>query len=147
MVPYVFLEELKTREKNRSRVSYFPFKSESQISYFLIVAAATILFEFIKAWKFHIVCSPYAMKTWIVSSLDEETIQGRKAWKSYIVSSISFTYVMKNLILSSLDEETIWGNTVQVNLCQKLLFLHQLTHKMTTDCSLNYKFNTWQFQA
>ena len=33
-------------------------------------------------------------------------------------------------------------NTVQVNLCQKLLFLHQLTHNMTTDCSLNYKFNT-----
>ena len=31
---------------------------------------------------------------------------------------------------------------VQVNLCQKLLFMHQLTHNMTTDCSLNYKFNT-----
>ena len=31
---------------------------------------------------------------------------------------------------------------VQVNLCQKLLFLHQLTHNMTTDCSLNYNFNT-----
>ena len=31
---------------------------------------------------------------------------------------------------------------VQVNLCQKLLFLHQLTHNMTTACSLNYKFNT-----
>ena len=30
---------------------------------------------------------------------------------------------------------------VQVNLCQKLLFLHQLTHIMTTECSLNYKFN------
>ena len=35
---------------------------------------------------------------------------------------------------------------VQVNLCQKLLFLHQLTHNMTTYCSLNYKFNTWKFQ-
>ena len=34
-----------------------------------------------------------------------------------------------------------------LNLCQKLLFLHQLTHNMTTDCSLNYKFNTWKFQA
>ena len=32
--------------------------------------------------------------------------------------------------------------TVQVNFCQKLLFLHQLTHNMTTNCSLNYKFNT-----
>ena len=28
---------------------------------------------------------------------------------------------------------------VQVNLCQKLLFLHQLTHNMTTDCSLFMK--------
>ena len=36
---------------------------------------------------------------------------------------------------------------LQVNDCQKLLFLHQLTHNMTTDCSLNYKFNTWKFQA
>ena len=36
---------------------------------------------------------------------------------------------------------------LQVNLCQKLLFLHQLTSNMTTDCSLNYKFNTWKFQA
>ena len=36
---------------------------------------------------------------------------------------------------------------IQVNLCQKLLFLHQLTHNMTTDFSLNYKFNTWKFQA
>ena len=36
---------------------------------------------------------------------------------------------------------------VQVNLCQKLLFLHHLIHNMTTDCSLNYKFNTWKFQA
>ena len=26
--------------------------------------------------------------------------------------------------------------TIQVNLCQKLLFLHQLTHNMTTDCGL-----------
>ena len=28
---------------------------------------------------------------------------------------------------------------VQVNLCQKLLFLHQLTHNMTTDCALFMK--------
>ena len=34
-----------------------------------------------------------------------------------------------------------------INLCQKLLFLHQLIHNMTTYCSLNYKFNTWKFKA
>ena len=38
-------------------------------------------------------------------------------------------------------------SSLQVNLCQKLLFLHQLTQNMTTDCSLNYKFNTWRFEA
>ena len=36
---------------------------------------------------------------------------------------------------------------VQVNLCQKLLFLHKLTHNMTSDCSWNYHENykrrTW----
>ena len=30
---------------------------------------------------------------------------------------------------------------VQVNLCQKLLFLHQLTHNITIDCSWNYHKN------
>ena len=36
---------------------------------------------------------------------------------------------------------------IQVNLCEKFLFLHQLTHNMTTDCSWNYqekyKRRTW----
>ena len=36
---------------------------------------------------------------------------------------------------------------LQVNLCQRLLFLHQLTQNMTINCSLNYKFNAWKFQA
>ena len=30
---------------------------------------------------------------------------------------------------------------IQVNFCQKLLFLHLLTHNMTTDCSWNYHEN------
>ena len=32
--------------------------------------------------------------------------------------------------------------SVQVNLCQKHILLHQLTQNMTTDCSLNYEFST-----
>ena len=40
-----------------------------------------------------------------------------------------------------------WGGLIQVKFCQKFLFLHQLTHNMTTDWSLNYKFNIWKFQA
>ena len=38
------------------------------------------------------------------------------------------------------------GSLVQTILCQKLLFLYQLTHNMTTDCTLNYEFSTWKFQ-
>ena len=40
-----------------------------------------------------------------------------------------------------------YSKLLQVNLFQKHSFLNQLTHNMTTDCSLNYKFNTWKFQA
>ena len=42
------------------------------------------------------------------------------------------------------EERFWWIRIIQVNLCQKLLFLHHLTHNMTTDCSLNYKFNKVQ---
>ena len=43
---------------------------------------------------------------------------------------------------------TIFNNFLNlVNLCQKHLFLYQLTHNMTTDCSLNYEFDTWKIQA
>ena len=49
-----------------------------------------------------------------------------------------------NFQISPCKLESILNDNIQVNLCQKLLFLHQLTHKMTTDCSLNYKFNTWK---
>ena len=41
----------------------------------------------------------------------------------------------------------IWNSLLQVNLFQKRLFLYQLTHNMTKDCSLNYEFSTWKFQA
>ena len=41
-----------------------------------------------------------------------------------------------------LSETQRHPNIVQVNLCQKLLFLHQLTHNMTKDCSWSYQFST-----
>ena len=37
--------------------------------------------------------------------------------------------------------------SLQVNLCQMHLFLHQLNHNMTEDCSLNYEFSTWKLQT
>ena len=36
---------------------------------------------------------------------------------------------------------------LQVNLFQKHLYLHQLNHSMTKDCSLNCEFSTWKLQA
>ena len=51
-----------------------------------------------------------------------------------------------NMQLSQSKNRT-YMDSVQVNFCQKLLFLHQLTHNMTTDCLLNYKFNAWKFKA
>ena len=44
-------------------------------------------------------------------------------------------------------QNLFWLYNVQVNLCQKLLFLNQLTHNMTTDCWWSYhekyKRRTW----
>ena len=47
--------------------------------------------------------------------------------------------------------KSYWGHyiyfpTDQVNLCQKCLFTRQLTHNMTTDCSMIYKFSTRKLQ-
>ena len=56
--------------------------------------------------------------------------------------------------LSLFSDYTVWYLlhsqhlfSIQVNFCQQLLFLHQLTHNITKDFSLNYQFNTWKFQA
>ena len=38
------------------------------------------------------------------------------------------------------------GLVVQVNFCQKYLFTCQLTHNMTADCTMNYKFSTRKLQ-
>ena len=38
-------------------------------------------------------------------------------------------------------------NSYRLIFVRSSYFLHQLTHNMKADCSLNYKFNTWKFQA
>ena len=49
-----------------------------------------------------------------------------------------FNVQMRNadLIVNCIEQCPSGCNDVQVNLCQKLLFLHKLTHKMTTDCHI-----------
>ena len=61
------------------------------------------------------------------------------------VRSDSFYSLGTTKILTEREEKLNY--VLQVNLCQELLFLHYLTHSMETYCSLNYKFNTWKFQA
>ena len=39
-------------------------------------------------------------------------------------------------------DKSINNRGIQVNIFQKLLFLHQLTQNMAKDCSLIYQFNT-----
>ena len=49
----------------------------------------------------------------------------------------------KELFLKCLSKVSIPDSLIiQVNLCQKHLFSHQLTHKMIKDCSLIYQFST-----
>ena len=46
----------------------------------------------------------------------------------------------------NLDANEATKFEIQVNLCQKYLFTHQLTHNMTTDCSMISKFSTRKLQ-
>ena len=66
--------------------------------------------------------------------------------------------IILSFILNTNETQNYQGNSqwtipglfcvqVQVNLFQTHLFLQQLTHNMTKDCSLNYKFRTWKLQA
>ena len=59
-----------------------------------------------------------------------------------IFSIISIQKFVVTNIFINFDRADDTYYVVQVNLCQKLLFLHQLTHNMTTDCSWNYQFST-----
>ena len=85
-----------------------------------------------------LLCTPllyYASKMHFPNFL---TLSRRSGFHSFFHSSRE---ILVSLVYSPPFTE------IQVNLCQKLLLLHQLTHNMTTDCSLNYKFSTGKFQA
>ena len=61
-----------------------------------------------------------------------------------VLSSFKIVVIFNN---TSAEIKTKSADVLQVNIFQKLLFLHQLTHSMTTDCSWNYHENykrrTW----
>ena len=54
---------------------------------------------------------------------------------------------MPNFYQPSIMVSIYHAQYVQINLCQNHLFLYQLTHNVTTDCSLNYKFSTRKLQV
>ena len=63
------------------------------------------------------------------------------------VNSVGSEIAIRALLSRRHENDVIKIDVVEVNLCQKLLFLHQLTHNMTKDCPLNYEFSTWKLQA
>ena len=91
--------------------------------------------------------------TWL-KSLVHTFISGNSCRKLADVGNANTAYLDLSFLYGS-DEETALNIRstdegqgllkIQVNRCQKLVFLHQLAHNMRTDCSLNYKFNTWKF--
>ena len=62
-----------------------------------------------------------------------------------------FSAGLVHLVQKETDIETqkctVYGLFVQVNLFQKHSFLNQLTHNMTTDCSLITDFSTRKIQV
>ena len=65
----------------------------------------------------------------------------------------NYIIISHNFLVSSFDindtntQRASFCPLLQVNHCQKLSFLHQPTHNMMTDFSLNYDFSTWKLQA
>ena len=78
-----------------------------------------------------ILCSPL-----IIATRRSNTLWIRKCILGWILIRYCFDFTK---YLKCLDLQS----SVQVNLCQKLLFLPQLTHNMTTDCSLEYEFSRY----
>ena len=62
--------------------------------------------------------------------------------RSFLGPAFFFTKKMHPQFHQCFLVEKTTTNFLQVNLFHKHLFLHQLTHSMTKDCSLDYKFRT-----
>ena len=60
----------------------------------------------------------------------------------WFYQTITQSYPDKLKIIQKKIQFDVKTSPLQVNICQKLSFLHLLTHYMTTYCSLNYKKNT-----
>ena len=57
-------------------------------------------------------------------------------------NNMNWHFMLGIFDISGINSFVVIMISAQVNLCQKHLFLHQLTHNMTKDCSLIYQFCT-----
>ena len=99
-----------------------------------------------KHWQF--VLSAYFNFWWPFYALIHQIETGIMVFYVYTQCGTSMT-IWADVCLDMFPfKSSIKDTLVQVNLCQKhLLFLHQLTHNMTTDCSLNYEFSRRKLQV
>ena len=67
---------------------------------------------------------------------------------TYLVCSSAIVMLSQSsLELRSLLDPLESGVALKVNIFQNHLFLYQITHNMTKDCSLNYQFSIQKLQA
>ena len=79
---------------------------------------------------------------------DNSTIKTNYWWSKHPII-VSFLRQIYGLLISFFRFRYLFMNHeyVQVNLSQKHLFLHQLTHNMTKYCLLIYQFSTWKLKS
>ena len=70
----------------------------------------------------------------------------RIAKSRFEITVLSDTYLL-HMYLSNLNGNSTWRYILQVNLCQNLLFLHQLTHNMTKRLFIDLPVLTWKLQT
>ena len=88
----------------------------------------------------------YLLTSQICQVADTTTSEG--SFNNYVDMILSFfDHLPKYLSWTFYQLNLEFFDHIQVNLCQKHSFLNQLTHNMTTDCSLNPEFSTRKFQA
>ena len=100
------------------------------------------LYRKLKIGKFHGEKKSDFVDSGFVKTCDElviDSVWQKKtitvSWSDFMVASSSFAAFSTIMIIKKTRN---WWRPLQVNICQKLLFLPLLTHIMTTDCSLNY---------
>ena len=125
---------------NISRFMNIALSLFSKVQLFELISLFLYLFILFFTLSLNINCSRKQQKLEIEGVLHSLRLDLSLVWMRY-----KFHTVQCKLRHRQISSPLIFGqdpnfrdcNPLQVNLCQKLLFLPQLTHNMTTDCSLN----------